>query len=466
MRCIVLPFTLLKLTRYLGVSSGRRSFSSATGSRPLKESYQFIPLMARHCLSQLNQDWSRRQPLQGKTVLLNMHLTTITLMVIEILRQSQARLEVIVAPELAQQVSARQAVLQAGIPLLEQIPEHKRHGYYDIIYDCGAGMRKLTPRLGMVELTQTQPDWYADLDFPVITVDQSLTKSVETGLGTGDSVVRLIYQLAREALTLTANCSKENIVNNPFYWQLLFSLLQVNQLFSAHRFIIFGYGKVGSGIAQALENAGTPKQNIFIVEVELAAYLQTIRSGYPGLWLNEDFHLSQSIQRIKSLLPQSWAVITATGQAGALSRYFKQEDFVRVPLLLNMGTYDEFGQGFAPERILNNKKPANFMLEYPTEVRYLDPIFSLFLQGGEELLDNSKLAPGLNKISLKRDHSVLSNWLRQHGDILWQHSVEQKQTEKFIQNLRQHSIFSSALYESHSTPISATPVYPAASCSH
>ena len=42
--------------------------------------------------------------------------------------------------------------MAAGIPFLAEIPEHKKNGYYDIIYDCGAGMRQLIPRLGMVEL--------------------------------------------------------------------------------------------------------------------------------------------------------------------------------------------------------------------------------------------------------------------------------------------------------------------------
>ena len=114
-------------------------------------------------------------------------------------------------------------------------------------------------------------------------------------------------------------------------------------------------------------------------------------------------------------------MITATGQAGALSHYFSQSDYDPVPLLINMGTFDEFGANFSPKRIINHKKPANFMLEYPTEVIYLDPIFSLFLQGGEELLVNPTLLKGLNNISPQRDHAVLSDWLAQHDGNIWRH---------------------------------------------
>ena len=92
-------------------------------------------------------------------------------------------------------------------------------------------------------------------------------------------------------------------------------------------------------------------------------------------------------------------------------------------------------------RILNHKKPANFMLEYPTEIIYLDPIFSLFLQGGEKLLINSVLSKGLNNISSQRDRAVLCDWLAQHGSEIWRHRVEQKETENLIHDLCRNSIF-------------------------
>ncbi len=80
--------------------------------------------------------------------MLNLHLTRITLALIDILRKTQAQIEVTVSPELVKQDNAQQSLMAAGIPFLTDIPEHKKNGYYDIIYDCGAGMRQLMPRLG------------------------------------------------------------------------------------------------------------------------------------------------------------------------------------------------------------------------------------------------------------------------------------------------------------------------------
>ncbi len=106
---------------------------------------------------------------------------------------------------------------------------------------------------------------------------------------------------------------------------------------------------------------------------------------------------------------------------------------------MNMGTGDEFGLHFSTERIVNRKKPANFMLDYPTEVIYLDPIFALFLKAGRELLMNRTLKNGLNSISPEIDQAVLQNWITQQGHVVWQHHLGQQQTDNFIRHLRQHA---------------------------
>ncbi len=421
---------------------GKRQFSTPGVLTPLENAWQpRIPHSIQYCLARLENEWTQRQPLKGRKVLLNMHLTGITLKVIDIMRKT-ASVEVTVSPELVKHDNAQQALMAAGIPFLTEIPEHKKTGYYDIIYDCGAGMRRLIPRLGRIELTQTRPEWYENMNFPVITVDNSLTKSIETGLGTGDSLVRLINQLARQSMTtLMGQAALPGAKPDVPHFPILFSMLNAAQLFSSHQFMIFGYGKVGRGIVNALESAGTPRENIFIVEASAEAYLHTMKNGYQGLLLNKESGSHDTVKKIQSLLPQIWAVITATGQAGAVSRHFSQGDYDPVPLLINMGTFDEFGVNFSPGRILNRKKPANFMLEYPTEVIYLDPIFSLFLQGGEELLINPDLSKGLNNISARRDHAVLNDWLAHHGGDIWRHRQDQKETENLIRNLYRNSIF-------------------------
>lgn len=79
------------------------------------------------------------------------------------------------------------------------------------------------------------------------------------------------------------------------------------------------------------------------------------------------------------------------------------------------------------------------MLDYPTEIMYLDAIFALFLKAGEELLVNPSLKKGLNSMTSPIDQAILADWITQHGDSVWRHRVGRLQTESLIQHLRQHS---------------------------
>lgn len=417
----------------------RRLLHASSRYQPLWAAYEpHIPLKDRHCLHQLEQDWERRKPLKGKKILVNVHLTRISLALVTALLKSEACLEITVSPELVIHQNALQALLSAQIPFYSTIPEEKKHGYYDIVYDCGAGMKGLIPNKGKAELTQTHSKLYQNLNFPAITVDCSKTKVIETGLGTGDSLVRVIHHLARQSVAALVlhwkNLLDSCTPYSALYLTMLLSLVNADQLFSQHKFMLFGFGKVGRGIASALESAGAPQKNIFVVEIFPEAYMDAMKQGYSGLLLED--RNQESVAKIKKVISDMWAVVTATGVDGVISQYFSQSDFDNVALLVNMSTGDDFGSRFAADRILNGKKPANFMLDYPTEVMYLDPVFALFLKAGEELLNNKNLKPGLNTIAEEIDQSVLKDWITLHGESVWRHRLGQVQTEKFIQYLR------------------------------
>jgi adenosylhomocysteinase len=409
---------------------------------PLWEAYQpYIPAKNRYCLAKLENEWEQSQPFKGETVLVNVHLTRITLALIGVLLKAGAKVEITVSSELVTHPDALQALLAAQITFHPTIPEYKKKNYYSVVYDCGAGMKDIIPIRGMVELTRTSAEIYRNMPFPAITVDQSKTKAIETGLGTGDSLVRVIHAITRQSIAAIVlnwqNILVENMPNSHLFLTAFLSLINSDQLFIKHQFMIFGFGKVGKGIASALESAGTLKKNIFIIEVSSEAYIEAMKNGYRGLLLNG--HTQENVNQIKSILPNMWAVITATGVDGAISQYFSQNDFDKVPLLMNMGTGDEFGSRFSIERIMNRKKPANFMLDYPTEVIYLDPIFALFLKAGKELLLNRALKNGLNPIAQEIDQAVLQDWITQQGHAVWQHHLGQLQTDNFIRHLRQHA---------------------------
>jgi adenosylhomocysteinase len=438
---LALPLSINRTLLAEGMSRfSFRPFHSRPLHQPLWDAYErSIPLKDRYGLHQLEADWAQRQPLKGKIVLVNVHLTRITLALIAALLKSGAQVEVTVSPELVIHQNALQPLLAAGIPFLPIIPDEKKKYYYDVIYDCGAGMRDLIPNHGMVELTQTHSVLYRYMTFPVMTVDSSQTKVIETGLGTGDSFVRVIHHLARQSITALVlswkNRFLQNIPHQALYLTTLLSLVNVGQLFSQNKFMIFGFGKVGKGIASALESAGAPKKHIVIVDISPEAYLEARKQSYSGFLLDDC--IPESIQKIKAILPDMWAVVTATGVEGAISQHFSASDFDRVAVLANMSTKDDFGSRFAGDRVLNGKKPANFMLDTPTEVLYLDAIFTLFLKAGEELIKNKALKNGLNPIDSAIDQAVLADWIAYHGDGIWRHRLGQLQTEQLIQHLRQ-----------------------------
>ena len=155
--------------------------------------------------------------------------------------------------------------------------------------------------------------------------------------------------------------------------------------------------------------------------------MDAMKQGYSGFIPRSPVYRND--QKIKKILPEIWAVVTATGIKGAISQHFLQSDFDRVALLVNMSTGDDFGSHFTQERVLNGKKPANFMLDFPTMVMYLDATFTLFLKAGEELLTNPTIKNGLNTIAPEIDQTVLADWMDQHGDEIWRHRLGRIQTE-------------------------------------
>src|ERR1700722_11155952 len=100
MRSITFPYSIIKKIQYY-----QSAESILLSKRWLSTSRIFKPLGNTYCLTKLGDEWAERQPLKGKKVLLNMHLTSITLAVIDILRKT-AEVEVTVSPELVKHDNA------------------------------------------------------------------------------------------------------------------------------------------------------------------------------------------------------------------------------------------------------------------------------------------------------------------------------------------------------------------------
>jgi len=170
----------------------------------LEGAYQHkISISERRLLHALNESWKVTRPLEGKKVLVNAHLTLITLDLIRLLINAGAEVHVTASSDLAVHENTTIPLRQADIPLYlnAEIPEQLRQNFFDIVFDCGAGMLNLIkPTIGMVELTHTDPSLYQAIDFPVVTVDTSKTKEIETGLGTGNALIKVLIRQTKIAI--------------------------------------------------------------------------------------------------------------------------------------------------------------------------------------------------------------------------------------------------------------------------
>ena len=202
--------------------------------------------------------------------------------------------------------------------------------------------------------------------------------------------------------------------------------------------MIFGYGKVGRGISSALRSAGTPAENITIIDVSFDAFMRAKEDGYQAMSLDvggSKAKLDEAIETIKKELLSTDNIITATGVKDAISTYFGPED-LKSSTLINMGTPDEYGHKFSATSIINDKKPANFLLPYPTKVMYLDPIFTLYLKAAENILTGELKVNGIRHVSANTYRDVLKDWMNIHGNNIWCYQTVTSEIEDLISKVK------------------------------
>ncbi|MFQ8806394.1 MAG: hypothetical protein ACLR8Y_16520 [Alistipes indistinctus] len=94
----------------------------------------------------------------------------------------------------------------------------------------------LRPKYGFAELTHSGIGYYADCDKPCFNTDGSRIKRIEGALGTGDGLIRGL-----QAFGLGVE--------------------------SSQRWLLFGFGKIGSGVGMRLRAAGVPVEVVEAVAV-------------------------------------------------------------------------------------------------------------------------------------------------------------------------------------------------------
>ena len=276
--------------------------------------------------------WIETQPLKGIQVLDATPVFQNTCLKYTALLAAGAKLSIGISEKLPYDSSCLHFLQDIGLDI---IPDTLHTRQFDIIADCGALFSSFTVRMGYVELTRSGYYGYQNSRRPVFLTDSGRIKEIETTLGTGDGYFRGLERLGYTH-------------------------------FHNRRIVVFGNGKVGRGIILCGQNRGA----------EVISITDIHRSGFSDCPII-DF---RSSQEVISLIATADYIVSATGIANALAPYSEALCQSKA-IIANMGIEDEFGAEVPLSRVLNEKRPLNFSLEEPTQLRYIDATMALDNEG-------------------------------------------------------------------------------------
>jgi len=314
---------------------------------------------------------------KGLKVVHNLPLTAPTIYKIESLRQLGVDITVTCPTTTMPDAKVLSWLYKRGVTT--RLSHRRLADDVDIVMDSGGELiNYLTPRIGSIEVTGSGAGRYRNtaLNYPVMSIDDSAVKQLESCLGAGEAFIRAFSQLVGQSI-------------------------QTDQLF-----VIFGFGKVGQGIVRAL-SALTP--HIVIVDDNPDVVANYKHLPYTLLHTCE-------VEKIEQAAASAHAVVTATGQENILSGRYDLRAF-RQAHLANMGASDEFGSDFDKNQVLAGKQPINMALDEPTKLRYLDPVF--YAQNHAiSLLMNQQYSPGVHAYPENIATTVVDEWQTVYGEKL------------------------------------------------
>lgn len=275
-----------------------------------------------------------------------------------------------------------------GVPVVtpaEMLEAESRGEFVDLVLDCAGPFAVLHPKIGFVELTRSGVHYYKDAEKPVYVADSGIVKRIETSLGTGDGYFRGLEKLG------------------------------LGGDFEGKKLLVFGSGKVGSGIALQGVRRGC---NVTVVtdlkrgQSQNSATSETMPAGDFSAVLEQngvDVVDCHDYAAVASLIENSDFVVTATGVKNALAAPELTEALLSTQAnLANMGVEDEYGEAVPTEKVLNDKGPLNFILEEPTHLKYIDTSLALHAALAERLVqesatleDSSDAASAENAVGLR-----------------------------------------------------------------
>ena len=258
----------------------------------------------------------------------------------------------------------------------EMLEAESRGESVDLVLDCAGAFASLHPKIGFVELTRSGVHYYKNAQKPVYVADSGIVKRIETSLGTGDGYFRALEKLGYGA---SGNSSETS--------------------FDGKRLLVFGSGKVGSGIALQ----GVRRGCCVTVVTDLArlqsqaAQSETSANSMPAGDFSQMLEQNgvgvvdcHDFANVSELIDCADFVVSATGVKNALAAPELQNSLLTtLAVLANMGVEDEYGEAIPPERVLNGKVPLNFILEEPTHLKYIDTSLALHAALAERLVQEA-----------------------------------------------------------------------------
>jgi adenosylhomocysteinase len=344
----------------------------------------------------LQSEWSQTRPFEGLRVLVATPIYRNTMTQYRALVAGGA--ELLVGLSGMNDPDVVDFMGEWGVPVVtpaEMLEAESCGEFVDLVLDCAGPFAGLHPKIGFVELTRSGVQYYKDAKKPVFVADSGIVKRIETSLGTGDGYFRALEKLGFDVFD-----EKTPIAG-----------------FEGRRLLVFGSGKVGSGIALQGVRRGC---NVTVVtdlkrapsepsaqseneknasNAEKSANLMPAGDFSAVLLQNGvDVVDCHDYAAVATLIEKADFVVTATGVAGALNAPGLQKSLLSTKAVLaNMGVEDEYGEGVPAERVLNDKGPLNFILEEPTHLKYIDTSLALHAALAERLVhEAATLGEGLH----------------------------------------------------------------------
>lgn len=167
-------------------------------------------------------EWDRLKPLKDLKVIHHVPLVENTLLKIACLINAGAEVTVTHPYSFCQpSINAIAALNKDGVRFVENLKDLENE-VFDLYFDCGAELYQAlgAPQMGSIELTASGDEFYRQqlLNFPVLSIDRTLTKQLETIFGCAES--------SYAALSLLTNIDP-----------------------ASKTWLIFGFGKIGRGLA-------------------------------------------------------------------------------------------------------------------------------------------------------------------------------------------------------------------------